>query len=140
MRFIARADHDLDPVDAGGGREAGRGGGRDGRARQKGILLGEGAAEAAPPPASHDQGGTSRHEGLNNIGLGGAHFGPLHATPGPAIARSIIVHCTRCLFTDQKTWTAHLASSPSISARSPSRTPSSCPRCRPSPTPLPSHC
>src|SRR5260370_18989675 len=118
MRYSARADHDLDPVDAGGGPEDGGGAAQDRRARQKGILLGQGAAEAASPPASHNQGGTSRHEGVNNIGLGGAHFGPLHATPGPAIARSIIVHCTRCLFTDHNTWTAHLTSIPSSSSRS----------------------
>src|SRR5260370_22380780 len=130
MRFTAGADRDLDPIDAGGGPEDGQGVAQDRLARQKGILLGQGAAEAASPSASHDQGGTSRHEGLNNIGLGGAHFGPLHAPPGPAIARSIIVHCTRCLFTDQKTWTAHLASIPSISARSASKIPSSWRRCR----------
>jgi hypothetical protein len=50
-------------------------------------LLGQRAAEAVSPACGDDQGGTSGHEILDNIGLGGAHFALLHLSPGPAIAR-----------------------------------------------------
>ena len=82
VRFVAATDHDLDPVDPGRRPKGLQGVAQDRLAGQKGILLGQGAAEAAAPAGSDDQGSASRHEGLDNIGLRGCALRTLARAAG----------------------------------------------------------
>src|SRR5262249_3011680 len=68
----------------------------------KGILFGQGATEAAAAPGGDDECGATGHAPPHNIASAGAHLVHLHGRLGPAIPRSNIVHCTRCLFSDHR--------------------------------------
>ena len=95
--LVACGDYDLEPLDARRRVEDLQRPPQDGLARKRGVLLGQKASKAASAASGDDQSDTIWHGLLDITGPDAAHFGRLRATSGPAIARPIIVHCTRCL-------------------------------------------
>ena len=77
VAFVAGGDDDLDTVDPRCRLEYLQGTAQDRPARQRGILFGQGASEAAPPASGDDQGGAGWHGRLDNIDPTAAHSGPL---------------------------------------------------------------
>ena len=67
---------------------------QDGLAGEKGILLGQRAAEAASPSSSDNKSGAGwRHRSFNNIGLALLHFALLRVLLGRANAPAQLL-CT----------------------------------------------